>query len=128
MDSFDHKMSKSDPGNAILLDDDLESIRSKIRKSFLEVGNEKSPIFEISQHVIMPKLGRITVSPDPKYGKPSEWTDQQEFVDAVSNGEIHPLDAKMAVADSLYKVLEPIYQHFSDKQELIESINRISGF
>ena len=127
MDSFDHKMSKSDPGNAILLDDDLESIRSKIRKSFLEVGNEKSPIFEISQHVIMPKLGRITVSPDPKYGKPSEWTDQQEFVDAVSNGEIHPLDAKMAVADALYKVLEPISQHFSDKQELIESINRISG-
>ena len=127
MDSFDHKMSKSDPGNAIILDDDLESIRSKIRKSFLEVGNEKSPIFEISQHVIMPKLGRITVSPDPKYGKPSEWTDQQEFVDAVSNGGIHPLDAKMAIADALYKVLEPISQHFSDKQELIESINRISG-
>ena len=127
MDSFDHKMSKSDPGNAILLDDDSESIRSKIRKSFLEVGNDKSPIFEISQNVIMPKLGRIIVSPDPKYGKPSEWTDQQQFVDAVSNGEIHPLDAKMAVADALFEVLEPISQHFSDKQELIESINSISG-
>ena len=127
MDSFDHKMSKSDPGNAILLDDDSESIRSKIRKSFLEVGNDKSPIFEISQNVIMPKLGRIVVSPDPKYGRPSEWTDQQQFVDAVSNGEIHPLDAKMAVADALFEVLEPISQHFSDKQELIESINSISG-
>ena len=31
-----------------------------------------------------PKLGRIIVSPDPKYGKPSEWTDQQQFVDAMS--------------------------------------------
>ena len=48
-------------------------------------------------------------------------------MDAVSNGEIHPLDAKMAVADALVKVLEPISEHFSDKQELIESINRISG-
>ena len=64
MDSFDHKMSKSDPGNAILLDDDPKSIRTKIKKSFLEVGNDKSPIFEISRHVIMPKLGRILVSPD----------------------------------------------------------------
>ena len=62
MDSFDHKMSKSDPGNAILLDDDSESIRSKIRKSFLEVGNDKSPIFEISQNVIMPKLGDNSIS------------------------------------------------------------------
>ena len=72
MDSFDHKMSKSDPENAILLDDDSESIRTKIRKSFLDVGNDKSPIFEISQHVIMPKLGKVVVSPDPKYGKLSE--------------------------------------------------------
>ncbi len=48
-------MSKSDPENAILLDDDSESIRTKIRKSFLDVGNDKSPIFEISQNVIMPK-------------------------------------------------------------------------
>ena len=127
MDSFDHKMSKSDPGNAILLDDDAESIRSKIRKSFLEVGNVKSPIFEISEHIIMTKVGNILVSRDRKYGKPSEWTNQQEFVDAVSNGEIHPLDAKMAVADALHDVLSPISKYFSDKQELIQSINGISG-
>ena len=127
MDSFDHKMSKSDPGNAILLDDGPKSIRTKIKKSFLEVGNDQSPIFEISRHVIIPKLGRILVSPDPKYGQPSEWTDQQQFVDAVSNGQIHPLDAKMAVADALSEVIEPISQHFLDKPELLEAINRISG-
>ena len=127
MDSFDHKMSKSDPGNAILLDDDPESIRSKIRKSFLEVGKGNSPIFEISQHVIIPKLGKITVTPDPKYGNPSEWTDAQSFEDAVSDGSIHPLDAKMAVAEALSAILEPISAHFSDKQELLEEINKISG-
>ena len=71
MDSFDHKMSKSDPGNAILLDDEHESIRSKMRKAFLEVGNQKSPVFEISRHIIIPKIGKITVSPDPKYGEAS---------------------------------------------------------
>jgi tyrosyl-tRNA synthetase len=127
MDSFDHKMSKSDPGNAILLDDDLESIRSKMRKAFLEVGNPQSPVFEISRHVIIPKIGKITVSPDPKYGEASEWADAQSFIDAVSDGTIHPLDAKMAVADGLSEALSPISDHFAGKQELLESINNITG-
>ncbi len=52
MDSFDHKMSKSDPGNAILLDDEPEFIRSKMRKAFLEVGNQNSPVFEIGKKVM----------------------------------------------------------------------------
>lgn len=127
MDSFDHKMSKSDPGNAILLDDDRETIRVKMRKAFLEVGNQHSPVFEISRHVIIPKLGKITVTPDPKYGETSEWYDAQTFIDAVSDGTIHPLDAKMAVADCLSVVLSPISGHFSNKTELIESINSITG-
>ena len=127
MDSFDHKMSKSDPGNAILLDDDPESIRVKMRKAFLEVGSQNSPVFEISRHVIIPKVGKITVTPDPKYGEASEWYDAQAFIDAVSSGTIHPLDAKMAVADCLSEVLSPISEHFSDKNELLESINSITG-
>jgi len=127
MDSFDHKMSKSDPGNAILLDDDIETIRSKMRKAFLEVGNQQSPVFEISRHVIIPKIGKITVSPDPKYGEGSEWDDAQSFIDAVSDGTIHPLDAKMAIADGLSEVLSPISDHFSGQKELLESINNITG-
>ena len=127
MDSFDHKMSKSDPGNAIFLDDEAESIRSKMRKAFLEVGNPQSPVFEISRHVIIPKIGKITVSPDPKYGEASEWADAQSFIDAVSDGTIHPLDAKMAVADGLSEALSPISDHFAGKQELLESINNITG-
>jgi len=127
MDSFDHKMSKSDPGNAILLDDDPESIRVKMRKAFLEVGSQHSPVFEISRHVIIPKLGKIIVTPDPKYGETSEWHEAQAFIDAVSDGTIHPLDAKMAVADCLSEVLLPISEHFSGKTELLESINSITG-
>ena len=127
MDSFDHKMSKSDPGNAILLDDVPELIKSKMRKAFLEVGNPNSPVFEIANHVIIPKIGKITVSPDPKYGEPSEWTDAQSFIDAVSDGKVHPLDAKMAVAEGLSEVLYPISDHFSEKRELLDSINNITG-
>jgi len=127
MESFDHKMSKSDPGNAILLDDDSESIRAKMRKAFLDVNDQNSPVFEIAQHVVIPRIGKITVSPDPKYGEISEWSDTQDFFEAVSNGSVHPLDAKMAVADGLSEVLAPISDYFSGKSELLESINSITG-
>ena len=127
MDSFDHKMSKSDPGNSILLDDDHDSLRTKLKGAFLEVGNPSSPIFEIAQFIVLPKLGSITVSPDPKYGEPSTWDGLQDFVDAVSDGSIHPLDAKMAVADGLAEILDPVSQHFSQKPELLEAINRLTG-
>tara|TARA_B100000686_G_scaffold350132_1_gene445236 strand:- start:1484 stop:2602 length:1119 start_codon:yes stop_codon:yes gene_type:complete len=127
MDSFDHKMSKSDPGNAILLDDDSESVRSKMRKAFLEVGNPNSAVFEIAKHVVLPKRGSITVTPDPQYGNPSDWTDLQSFTDAVSDGRIHPLDAKIAVADCLSEVLEHVSKHLSTKPDLLEAMNQLTG-
>ena len=77
--------------------------------------------------MIIPNIGKITVSPDPKFGEASEWEDAQSFIDAVSDGTIHPLDAKMAVADGLTEVLSPISDYFSGKQELLESINNITG-
>ncbi|MBJ16771.1 MAG: tyrosine--tRNA ligase [Euryarchaeota archaeon] len=127
MESFDHKMSKSDPSNAILLDDNSDSIMSKMRKSFLEVGNQNSPVFEIVQHIILPRLGSFTVTPDPKYGSPSVWNDLQDFVDAISNGSIHPLDAKIAVADSLVEILSPISEQLSNNPHLVKSMDDLDG-
>ena len=127
MDSFDHKMSKSDPGNAILLDDDPDSLRAKMRKAFLEIGNPDSPVFEIARYIVMPKLDSISVTPDPKFGEPSNWDNLQSFVDAVSDGSIHPLDAKMAVADGLSEILAPVSQHFLQKPELLAAMNRLTG-
>ena len=127
MESFDHKMSKSDPGNAILLDDDRDSLRKKMRGAFLEVGNTDSPVFEIARLIIMPRKGSITVTPDPKYGEPSTWEDLDSFISAVSDGSIHPLDAKFAVADALADFLEPLSQHFATKGELMSAIEDLTG-
>ena len=70
MDSFDHKMSKSDPNNAVILHDSRELLQKKMKKAFLEVGNSSSAVFEITEHVIIPILGEISIIPDPKYGAP----------------------------------------------------------
>ena len=127
MDSYDHKMSKSDPNNAVLLHDDHDLLKKKMKKAFLEVGNPSSAIFEIVEHVILPRLGSVKVIPDPKYGVPSEYADLESFSSAVSEGAIHPLDAKMAVADGLAEVLSPISEHFSSRTELMSAMNSITG-
>ena len=66
MDSFDHKMSKSDPGNAIFVHDTPKQIEKKFRKAFLEVGNPASPVFEIAQHIVLPNNCLLYTSPSPR--------------------------------------------------------------
>ena len=127
MDSYDHKMSKSDPNNAILMHDDLDSLRKKMKKAFLEVGNSSSAVFEMVEYIILPRLGKVKVSPDPKYGEPSEFSDLESFSNAVSDGTVHPLDAKMAVAEGLSEVLAHGSEHFSSRTELMSAINYITG-
>jgi len=38
-------------------------------------------------------------------------------------GEIHPLDLKATVAESLIKMLEPARKHFANKEELIKQLS-----
>ena len=127
MDSFDHKMSKSDSGNAIFVHDTPKQIESKFRKAFLEVGNPVSPVFEIAAHIVMPHNGELRVKPKPEFGEPSTWTDMESFVAAVGSGEIHPFDAKMAVARGLTEVLSPVVEHFERNSRLLDAVNQMTG-
>ena len=127
MDSFDHKMSKSDPSGAILLHDSPEQLRKKMRKAYLDVEKDDSPIYEMLEYIILPEQGQITVTPNPEYGEPSTYDSLESFVTAVQSGTIHPLDAKCAVADALSVGLETMRAHFATNPQLLESVNEITG-
>ena len=127
MDSFDHKMSKSDPSNAIILHDSHKTLRKKLRKAFLDVQDPDSPVYEIINLIVLPKLGSMTVTPKPEFGEPSEWSDIVELTKAVSNGDLHPFDLKMATADSLSEILEPLREHFDSNNRLMKQIMDITG-
>ena len=127
MDSFDHKMSKSDPSGAILLHDTPEKMRKKMRKAYLDVEQDDSPIYELLQHIILPEQGHITVTPKPEYGDPSTYDSLDGFIAAVKSGAIHPLDAKFAVADAISAGLESMRNHFEAKPALLDAVNEITG-
>ena len=127
MDSYDHKMSKSDPNNAILLHDSPKKLEKKLRKAFLEIGNDNSSVYEIIRHVILPRNGELIIEPKPEFGSPSTWENVDDLISAINSGEVHPFDAKMAVARGLADVLNPISEYFSDNNELLDSMNKITG-
>jgi len=127
MDSFDHKMSKSDPSGAILLHDTPEKLRKKMRKAYLDVEKDDSPIYELLEHIILPEQGKITVTPNPEYGEPSTYDSLENFISAVQDGTVHPLDAKFAVADAISAGLETLRVHFEVNSALLDSVNEITG-
>ena len=126
MESFDHKMSKSDPGGAILIHDEPDKLRKKMRKhAYLNKDDINSPIYELIEHVILPEFGEVVVTPNPKFGKPSTWTNLDEFRAAVMDGTLHPLDAKFGVADGISKGLETVAKHFSSNPKLLDEVTDI---
>jgi len=127
MDSFDHKMSKSDPSGAILLHDTPEKLRKKMRKAYLDMEQDDSPIYELLEHIILPEQGHITVTPKPEYGDPSTYDSLEGFIAAVKSGSIHPLDAKFAVADAISAGLESMRNHFENNPTLLDAVNEITG-
>ena len=127
MDSFDHKMSKSDPGGAILLHDEPKRLRKKMRKAYLDPEKDDSPIYELVEHIILPEQGAITVTPKPEFGEPSTYESLEDFIAAVRSGAVHPLDAKFAVADAIADSLAGLREHFEANPAALEQVTAFTG-
>ena len=127
MDSFDHKMSKSDPNGALLLHDTLEVVQKKMRKAYLDPEDEQSPVYELAEHVVLPEFGHIQVTPNPKFGEPSTWKDLASFKAAVMDGTLHPFDAKMGIAAGVAAGLSSIAEHFEANPEAYETMLKITS-
>ena len=126
MESFDHKMSKSDPNGAILLHDTEKKLSKKMRKAYLDPENQDSPVYELIQHIILPELGELVITPKPEYGEPSTWNDLDSIKQAIASGKIHPFDVKMAVANGLSRGLNAVTKHFENKPETLERVNELT--
>ena len=127
MDSFDHKMSKSDPNSALLLHDTLQLVQKKMKKAYLDPTDDHSPVYELAEHVVLPEFGSITVTPNPKFGDPSTWDDLELFKQAVKDGTLHPFDAKMGVAEGVANGLVSIAKHFEEHPESYETMLSITS-
>jgi hypothetical protein len=109
------------------LHDNSKKLEKKLRKAFLEIGNDNSAVYEIIRYILLPRLGKLDIKPKPEFGSPSSWESIEELVLAINKGDVHPFDAKMAVARGLTEVLNSISEYFSDNSELLDNMNKITG-
>ena len=127
MESFDHKMSKSNPGGALLLHDTPAQIRKKMRKAYISPDDPESPVYELAEHIVLAEFGELVVTPDPRFGQPSTWTSIESFRAAVMDGTLHPLDAKFGVADGLARGLTTVEAFFEEHPERLEAVTMLSS-
>ena len=96
-----------------------------MRKAYLDPEDQQSPVYELAEYIVLPEFGEIVVTPDPRFGEPSTWTTLEAFKEAVTNGTLHPLDAKFGVADGLAKGLESVEAYFKGNPETLDAVTAL---
>ncbi|EHP86593.1 tyrosine--tRNA ligase [Methanotorris formicicus] len=99
------KMSSS-KGNFISVDDEVEVIKSKIKKAYCPAKVvEGNPIMEIAKYFLEYPL---TIKRPEKFGGDLVVNCYGELEKIFTEGKLHPMDLKNAVAEELINILEPI--------------------
>lgn len=119
MDPAKLKMSKSDPAGAIFMHDSETDIRSKIDAAFCPREEEGNPVLDISKYILFPYAGKMEIHRDQKYGGDAAFYDYAELRNAYLSGSLHPKDLKQAVAEGLWSLTKPYYEHYQREPEML---------
>jgi tyrosyl-tRNA synthetase len=123
------KMSKSKPETSIYMTESQADIEKKIRGAFCpERDINDNPLIEICQYLLL-RTPRDTLEIEraAKYGGPITITGAAELKQLFSEGKIHPLDLKEAVAGRLDQVIDPVRKHFESNREAKKLLLQIEG-
>jgi len=85
-----------------------------------------NPVIGIARHIILRRGGTITIERRPEHGGTIEVT-LEELEKLYSEGKLHPLDLKNAVAGELAKILEPVRRYFENNPRALETLKLLRG-
>ena len=110
------KMSSS-TGVTISMEDTAEDLREKIEGAFCpptadpdpagDGAERENPVLQIFQYHVFPRFERVVVERPEKYGGDLEYDSYEALEADVESGELHPQDAKHALADYLDELIAP---------------------
>lgn len=111
------KMSKSNPDNAIFMDDSTSEVKRKITKAFCEEGNiEKNPLLDWAKHIIFPIVGKFIVPENLKWNEPEKTFDEfKELEKSFEEGIIHPKRLKDGMIKHINDMLKPVQEILKNK-------------
>ncbi len=104
------KMSKSNPDNAVFMDDTPNDIKRKINQAFCEQGNiEKNPILDWIKHIIIPIVGYFVMPGNERWNEEEMKFENFESLESeFKNGKIYPNRLKQGMINHLLDLLIPI--------------------
>jgi tyrosyl-tRNA synthetase len=105
------KMSSSS-GVTISMEDGTEDIEEKVNSAFCPPTRDpeddlENPVLEIFQYHVFPRFETVVVERPDEYGGDLEYDDYESLAADLERGELHPADAKGALAEYLDRLVAP---------------------
>ncbi len=109
--SGDGKMSSSS-GVSIDIDDSEDEVVEKVNSAFCPPTKEpedglEHPVLQLFEYHVFPRFSSVTVERPDEYGGDVTYESHEELAEALESGELHPADAKAALAAHLNELIEP---------------------
>ncbi len=122
--SISSKMSKSDPDSCIYVHDSEDDIKRKIKKAYCpEKQSNDNPIMDICEILLLRDNDSVLKIERPqKFGGDVDLS-LSELKSSFSEGKIHPVDLKNAVAENLSKILEPSRKYFEKNEAYLKQVS-----
>jgi tyrosyl-tRNA synthetase len=125
------KMSKSDPENAIFMDDTAPDIKRKITKAFCEPSNiEKNPILEYFKYIVFKIKTDVDINVfnvDTRQHNKKTFTDYNTFESDYAQQMLHPADIKPALVNYINEFLEPVRRYISENKDVTKLIKEVKN-
>ncbi|MFB6173609.1 MAG: tyrosine--tRNA ligase [Halobacteriales archaeon] len=110
------KMSASE-GVTVSMEDSREELAEKVNAAFCpptrdpepdDQGREReNPVLQLFQYHVFPRFERVEVERPEEYGGDVAFASYEELASAVESGDLHPADAKGALASYLDELIAP---------------------
>jgi tyrosyl-tRNA synthetase len=107
------KMSKSLQGSGISIIETKSEIGKTLKRAYCpEKEIKDNPILQISKLIIFPILEKMKISRPEKFGGNKTYESYSELEKDFSSGNLHPMDLKNSISESLEKIISPIRKNF----------------
>jgi tyrosyl-tRNA synthetase len=110
------KMSASE-GVTISMEDSTADLEEKVNSAYCpptrdpdpdDEGNERfNPVLELFRYHVFPRFEAVTVERPDEYGGDVSYESYEELASALESGDLHPADAKSALAAALDELIAP---------------------
>ena len=129
------KMSKSDPENAIFMEDSVEDVARKIKSAYCPPGEgyKTNPCLAYVKQLVWPYWEQIMYRDAPWIPNmivdDKSYTSYDHLESEFLKGNVHPKGLKTSLTGWINEILEPIRKHFQNDEkarELFEEVKKIT--